>query len=162
MYRIDDKREYVKEIQLALNLLGYGDSHLVPIDGVYGENTKLAVLHFQEKNQIPTTGYINYETHLTLMKQRDSIAEENSFFPIKMGDKNERVRQVHSGLNTVFSGNQNGQIPIEGDLFTEQTSEYVNLFLARIGEEPNGQMNYEQFERLMLESEISLLYSVKG
>ena len=50
MYQINNRKEAIKEIQTALFKLGYGETHLVAIDGIWGENTRCAILHFQREN----------------------------------------------------------------------------------------------------------------
>ncbi len=51
--------EFVQELQAALKLLGFYDS---VVDGIYGENTAIAVTRFQQNALLNTTGLVNQQT----------------------------------------------------------------------------------------------------
>ena len=158
MFHIYDKKAYIKEIQTKLHYLGYGGALLVPIDGIYGENTRLAIQSIQEANGIPSTGIVDFETHTLLHKlMRDKENSEGEEFSLSEGDRCERVREMHSYLNAIFSENRNGHIPLRDNFFDTRTKEYVNLFLLRIGEDEDGVMTKARFKRLRMEAEASFL-----
>ncbi len=160
MYQITNRKEAIKEIQEALFKLGYGESHLVAIDGIWGENTKCAVLHFQRENDLLVTGVVDFETFTKLMERsNENIQKINpSPFPLKEGDVNGRVEHLHALLNILFSEHQKEHISyLEGSLFNEKTKQFVNHFLRRIGDMPNGEITAHQFERLKKECDFILL-----
>ena len=154
MYQINNRKEAIKEIQTALFKLGYGETHLVAIDGIWGENTRCAILHFQRENKLLVTGIVDYETFTELMKntQENKKMINPNPFPLKEGDENGLINQLHALLNIIMSEHQNEHIIcLGGSLFNECTKGCVNLFLARIGDEQNGEMSAHQFERLKRE-----------
>jgi N-acetylmuramoyl-L-alanine amidase len=51
--------EFVQELQAALKLLGFYDA---VVDGIYGENTALAVTRFQQNALLNATGLVNQQT----------------------------------------------------------------------------------------------------
>ncbi len=161
MYHISNKQEPIKEVQIALFALGYGESHLVPIDGIFGENTRNAILHFQQENGLIPSGVVDYETFIQLKNKKIEVEKgANIFpFPLKEGDNNEKVAHLHAALNILFTENNNGNNPLTGTLFDSQTKKYVNLFLLRIGAVENGEITMAQYERLQKEGDISLLYN---
>ncbi|MDY3845985.1 MAG: peptidoglycan-binding domain-containing protein [Eubacteriales bacterium] len=66
MYPINEYSAAVKQLQTYLLTISYRDEipympH-ISIDGIYGENTRTAVMDFQKKYGIPATGIVNYET----------------------------------------------------------------------------------------------------
>ena len=73
MKNIGDRKEFVKEIQMALCYLGYGSTFLVPIDGFWGKNTKDAVCHFQNEKNLNPTGVVDLETYTILMSEKDAL-----------------------------------------------------------------------------------------
>ena len=55
----DQSREQIREVQHALNTLGFA---VGPADGVAGRRTRAAIREFQGQNNLPVTGVINEET----------------------------------------------------------------------------------------------------
>ena len=155
MYNINDKSQPIKDIQLALFTLGYGETHLVPIDGIYGENTRSAVFDFQQDSGLPATGYVDFETHLALMsKMLDNSENEGKTFTLRLGESSTKVEELHVYLNAIFESEETNPFRLEGKQFNQNTLRYVNLFLMRIGDEQNGELSNKQFQRLRMESEI--------
>lgn len=163
MYQIVDEKEAIKEVQYWLVILGYGETHLVSIDGIYGAYTKQAVAHFQEKHKLNVTGVVDLETFEILKNESIKMEESEKEvfpFPIVQGDENEMIEHLHSGLNIIFSENESGHSPLTGRKYTEKTLKYVNMFLSRIGDIENGEITRKQFIRLLREGHHSLKYNL--
>ena len=160
MYEITNRKEAIKVIQEALFKLGYGESHLVSIDGIWGENTRCAVLHFQRENDLLVTGVVDFETFAKLMERSNEKVQKVNMspFPLKEGDANGRVEHLHALLNILFSEHQKEHISyLKGSLFSEKTKQFVSRFKNRIGDTPNGEITAHQFERLQRECDCILL-----
>ena len=154
MYSIKDKRTPVLQLQQALLVLGYGESHLVPMDGIYGDNTRLAVMNYQQKNNLSLTGIVDYDTHSLLWEeyQRALCRERMNKFPLSEGTKNEYVQILHACLNILFSRGMATEEKLSGDLFDERTGEYVSRYFSRIGRKYEGHINEAVFQHLLREA----------
>ena len=88
MYRLGDKRAAIREIQKYLHFISDRITNEVPriaIDGIYGNESKEAVMAFQEYKGIAKTGEVDYETFNLLYSeylkaklkyQRESVHEK--------------------------------------------------------------------------------------
>lgn len=154
MYSIKNKKEPVREVQRILLTLGYGESHLVPMDGIFGENTRLALMNFQQKNALEVTGVVNYETYLVLLEEYEKALEKDKgeLFPLVRGTKNEFVRLLHAYLNLLFSSW--GSETLTTDIFDEKTREYLAFFYARIGRREKNEISERDFLRLAREARL--------
>lgn len=116
---MSDVNKPIRNIQRALRRLAKADADLYDVvpDGVYGEQTRAAVLKFQGKYGIAATGEIDYETFDKITKEYDSVLETytegktlavfpSPYFTVKVGDENEIVlviQAVIKGLSNRFS-----------------------------------------------------------
>ena len=68
----NDKSSFVREIQTFLLKIGYGEIYLVPIDGVWSENTHQAIRAFQRENNISATGTVDFTTYQMLKEASEA------------------------------------------------------------------------------------------
>lgn len=71
MVKLTDREAAIFEIQSALRLRSRENGEMFPPvvpDGIYGENTRLAVVAFQKYMGIEETGIVNYETWQLLFR----------------------------------------------------------------------------------------------
>ncbi len=108
MHRIENKCDAVKEIQDLLLSLSYKDPEIpqVPIDGVYGKNTKNAVMQFQKKHGLNVTGSVDYDTFRKLCD--DCKAMDSSGYSLSYGDSGPEVEMLHILLS--FKDNEKKRI----------------------------------------------------
>ena len=107
MYQQTDKKSAIKEIQKYLYVISdkkYYEIPRIPIDGIFDDETKAAVIKFQEIMLFPPTGIVDYETFTSLFEIYTSIMEDfyttdyifgDSNFPLEENDQNEDVRALH-------------------------------------------------------------------
>ena len=111
MYKQSDRISAIKEIQKFLYLLSdskYKSIPRVPIDGVFDDETKAAVIAYQKEKQITPSGAVDHETFVSLYSDYSEIINDsntNGFifgdgkFPLKEGDRNEDVRALNIIIN---------------------------------------------------------------
>lgn len=68
MYRVYDKEEAIRQVQIYLAVVADGDIFIAPT-GVYDDNTRFAVIEFQNKNGIKQSGVVDYETFTLLYEE---------------------------------------------------------------------------------------------
>jgi peptidoglycan hydrolase-like protein with peptidoglycan-binding domain len=74
---LTQKQISIYQLQNALRTLHFAGMILMELipDGIYGEQTKKAVMEFQEKFRLPITGICNYETWREIMKEYTEITD---------------------------------------------------------------------------------------
>jgi len=107
MYQQTDKKSAVKEIQKYLYVISdkkYNEIPRIPIDGIFDDETKDAVIKFQEITLLAPTGTVDYVTFISLFEVYTSIMDDfyttdyifgDSIFPLEENDQNEDVRALH-------------------------------------------------------------------
>ena len=106
----------VKNIQKYLRQINHkiGSVNRIPIDGIYGEDTRNGIIEFPKKNGIPETGIVDLTTwNFLYYAYQKSIIENSSaegIFPffdtqsdyeIKIGDNNTLVQIVEIILEEI-------------------------------------------------------------
>lgn len=84
---LSDRGEPVKQVQEALQKLGYG---IGTIDGAFGESTRKAVRDFQKKNNMTVDGVVGKETYAAILKAKGeerSGSEDSPRPQLSVGDK---------------------------------------------------------------------------
>lgn len=74
--KLGDKDNSVKEIQTALNQKGYYNGS---IDGIFGENTKTAVINFQKDNNLEPDGIVGQKTANLLGIGKENNNQTNKY-----------------------------------------------------------------------------------
>ena len=111
MYLQSDKKAAITEIQKYLFFLSdkkYNTIPRIPIDGIFDEETKNAVIEFQKIMLLETTGVVDFETFTLLYQEYEQTLNDyntenyifgHANFPLKENDQNEDVRALHVMIN---------------------------------------------------------------
>ncbi len=109
MYFIEDKPSAVRELQRMLLIVSQAD-HTLPttaIDGIFTDETRLAVLAYQRGRGLLTSGVGDIETFNSLfMEMRRLIDEKNAYlstvspesYPLSLGSSGEAVKRLNTDL----------------------------------------------------------------
>ena len=105
MYRVNDKKEAVRQLQTFLFALSErGDIPHLAIDGIFSEETKRSVSEFQRQNSLfpsgkadKTTFDLIYKEYIDYTKSK-KIREGTSAFPLKIADKGTEVARLSTLL----------------------------------------------------------------
>ncbi|WP_245939348.1 peptidoglycan-binding protein [Actinacidiphila glaucinigra] len=127
----DDKYTRGRALQNLLNAHGYK----VPTDGFFGEDTRDAVLKFQEKEELQRDGKVG-------MRTWPALVEEG----VGPGSNSFAVRAVQELLDNVGQG----ATPVSGT-YTSVTVENVKHFQRSQGLHANGRVDEETLLALLLE-----------
>ena len=138
MYSINDRTSAIKEVQMYLIKIGYGDE-IIP-SGEFDTYTELAVKSFQKRMEIEESGIVNYQTH-TLLKEeyqksaiKDMINKSGgpgAYFPIKLGDFGEHIPPINSAISYILNhfGIHND---VQNGKFFSKESERATLELQKM------------------------------
>ena len=163
MYELLDKPAAIREVQRFLHLISDSNDGKIPrisIDGIYGEETKDAVMAFQSLNNINATGIVDLITFDALYREYKFISDDKARddriitdegFPIKLGSQSEDVLIINLMLSELgktyteigyvehskyFSKNsQNATIELQKIFLYPQTGEIDAIFYERLGKE---------------------------
>ena len=138
MYELLDKAAAIKEIQKFLFVISdkvNSDVPRVAIDGIYGEETRNAVLIFQNLYDINGDGtvdritfdkmYVLYRDALDEDLRRDYIITDNGF-PISVGTQNNDVMYIHLLLNELGKTYRDiERVDIKSTFFSERSKRAV-------------------------------------
>lgn len=112
MYIQDNRSAAIKRIQSYLYEIQMFEEHSsqVPQDGIFGEETRAAILDFQKHTELNETGIVNYETFQALSDTAKKYKEENerypflysiSGFPLQFGGSGADVEALHALLRSL-------------------------------------------------------------
>ena len=138
MYELLDKASAIREIQKFLFVISdkvNSDVPRVAIDGIYGEETRNAVLIFQNLYDINGDGtvdritfdkmYVLYRDALDEDLRRDYIITDNGF-PISVGTQNNDVMYIHLLLNELGKTYRDiERVDIKSTFFSERSKRAV-------------------------------------
>lgn len=111
MYQQRDKKSAVREIQRYLFVLSdrkYKSIPRIPIDGIFDEETKAAVIEYQTVKFLTPSGIVDLETFNSLYEDYMLVVDNfytndyiigDSSFPLSENDQNEDVRALHLIIN---------------------------------------------------------------
>ena len=108
MYRINDKAEAVRQVQIYLN--GINDAFVMP-SGVYDENTRIAVIGYQRSHGLEPTGTVDRATFDSIYKDYVSAYQSKRLygtagslisFPIREGDMSSEIIHLNRTLETLL------------------------------------------------------------
>lgn len=153
-YRIDEKKEAVREVQTYLRTLAslYKQLPLLSVDGIYGEKTREAVRLFQRMTGLAETGDTDEETFSLLYGMYLPVKEElmgeselfpANVFPLRLGDSGSPVRILQSVLNEILSLH----LPTDG-FFGKTTEDAVRLSEGRYLMPPTGTVSRRLWQRI--------------
>ena len=108
MYRINDKTEAVRQVQIYLN--GINNAFVMP-SGVYDENTRNAVIGYQRSHDLEPTGTVDRATFDSIYKDYVSAYQSKRLygtagslisFPIREGDMSSEIIHLNRTLETLL------------------------------------------------------------
>ncbi len=133
-FYLGDENDEILKYQQRLNQLGYLTTKP---DGKYGNDTVLAVKHFQDNNGLIADGYIGPATKELLMSGN---AEE---YAIKTGDRGPDVENIQTYLKKLkYLSNVTGY-------FGSATHDAVINFQKRNGLSPDGKVGSQTINKLL-------------
>lgn len=163
MYNIYDIPSAVENVQRYLYFLskkGYGITAVYP-DGIYGEETVIAVKEFQNKQGIDETGIVDFITFTAIVCEYNKALIDSlpptriRIFPrllqgrsINPGEENKYITQIQTilvSLGTVFE--EFNDIDING-MYDSKTETAVNFIKNSFGVTADSIINKEFFAML--------------
>ncbi len=155
----------IRNLQRYLRQLAFFNDALpeLPIDGVYGAETRLAVELFQQSQGLPVTGLVDRQTWDAVYEAyRISVADASKpisidvFYRqpvpsyIRMGDAGFAVAAIQYMLNEVLSFyGELLQLETDGS-YGSQTSDAVQIFQGYAALPQTGEVDLETWNRLSL------------
>ena len=127
-------------MQYRLKYYGY---YLGATDGIYGTNTRNAVLEFQRRNSLNVDGKIGANTWYALAADDSVHKTDSNFQKVKPGDKGELVRNVQRRLRVFYA--YNGSISGEYD---SATTAAVKSFQQSVGLTVDGIVGVKTYNAL--------------
>lgn len=117
-------RDEIKEIQEALRTLSFYDAQLYPlhVDGIYGDETTMAVRIFQTLSGLEPTGNVDRATWEEL---RDGVKDARGITPIPL-------RVFEENTFTVNPGDSTDIVPVIQWILNQIATYYVNLNTVNI------------------------------
>lgn len=159
MYSIYDKPMAIREVQRYLLLISQEDGRIteVPVDGIYGEPTRIAVAEFQKNNGLKQTGTVDKETfdllYLTYTEIRDerdasSYVTVIEAFPLRLGDNGVDVEQLNLMLRQLGEYYIDLKRPEAEAFFSPVTEAAVKEMQKKFLEKETGVVTKKLFRRL--------------
>ena len=142
-----EERMYIEEIQQLLRRLEIerdGASN-VPVDGVFGPATTLAVENFQRAYGLPITGTVDRNTYDRLIEADSVLTEKNTavipifaFRPqdnvaLRVGDIEDAVYFLNIMLRSIATLFKNIPFPTVNAEYTESTADSIRAMQRIIG-----------------------------
>lgn len=135
MYRINDTMAATAEIQRYLLTVGDGAIPIVPT-GVYDNNTRLAIIEFQERSNIEATGAVDYETFTLLYSEYSKIIDERETkaatltfirFPLSLGARRTEMIHINDTLGNLLDYYGHAHNLRYNDRFSRETASAVKI-----------------------------------
>ena len=129
MYRINDKTTSVKLAQRYLSKI-YKDDLIISENGIFDDNTLLALNTFQSEMKIPKTKYIGYETFILLYERyllalNEEIigwnAKLKKELPAVLGDFSDTIYNANRMMRDVLNYYGDFDTPPVNNYFSEDT-----------------------------------------
>ena len=162
MYKIYEKNEAIREVQTYLHFISdrNGDIPRVAIDGVYGEETVVAVKAFQESIGLFADGVVDHKTFESMYGDFNEIETErlrkkyifsSGSFPIKYGDNGNDVLVINTMLDELKG--TYSEITLENNrrYFGHSTENSIRYMQSVFLIEESGIVDEITFDRLLLE-----------
>ena len=135
MYKIYDKKEAVRQVQIYLAETSNTDAYIAPT-GVYDEATLKAVLNFQKANGLDSTGVVDKETFDSLYNEYSLITERNRIkkclnaflhFPILPGDYCQGIEKINYVMSALLDYYGYSHSIRKNNYYSSETAEYVRI-----------------------------------
>ena len=172
MYKTYENDEAVKEVQTYLHFISdkYGDIPRVSIDGIYGEETAVAVRSFQKSRGLLGDGIVDFSTFEALYSEYSAIEKERLMsgyllssqgFPFKYGDYGNDILHINSALDELKSTYSEIEVEINKSYFGESTENSVRYMQSVFQMEADGIVDEVLYERMLLEIEAEQMMGIK-
>ncbi len=164
MYHINDKNGAVREVQKYLLTISQTEEYLphITVDGIYNEDTKLAVISFQHEMGLNETGKTDRETFDLLFSEYVRINESNDHeknilnikdFPLKRGSSGSDVAVLNTHIRELSAYYPDLGEPAS-DYFSSVTEDSVKLLQEYFLEDITGFADIKLFERIRKEANL--------
>ncbi len=160
-YQNDDRTAVVRHIQELLRTLqiNSGMQVTVPVDGLFRESTRLAVIEFQRENGLNPTGEVDKATYDLLyelaLEAEFEVSEPLPLYLLRngqnvsRGEKSDFVVIIQALLNTLTVAYDDFEpLTLSGE-FDESTENAVRRFQMRNTIEPSGIINKATWNALV-------------
>ena len=159
MYRIDDRKSAIKEVQRFLLIISQNDDNIpkVAIDGFYTEETRIAVEEYQKQRGVKVTGVVDRETFDMLYSEADEIMLDAEIrrgvanaeaFPLKLGDSGADVSDLNTLLRELSHFYKDITELPRGTFFSKITEGAVKIMQFHFKESESGIVTLVLYERL--------------
>lgn len=135
MYRIYDKPEAIKRVQIYLGLVGNPDIFVAPT-GVYDDNTKKSVRDFQRDKNIYDTGEVDKLTFDLLFHEYSILLEKNALknaidsfitFPLLPGQSADGMIHINKAMANLLDYYGYTHRLRESNFYSSETADAVKL-----------------------------------
>ena len=157
MYRINDKKAAIREIQRYLSIISQDDPMLphVTVDGFFGDETMIAVTEFQRKRDLAVTGKVDRRTFDMLFAEytaaenagRAGYKSISGGGTYAVGSSGPDVGIINL-LITELSEYYDSIVAVSGDFFTRETEEALKQMQGILGYEASGTADEELISEL--------------
>lgn len=152
----------VRELQYLLSFVGNFVSALpvIPVDGVYGTQTRDAVQSFQEAYGLPVTGVVDTVTWNRLydaFRGQYASLPENFFtgavqpypgFVLRVGTEGDEVRTLQEYLNGIAGTYSEIPTVAEDGVFGQRTADAVRAYQRLFGLEESGSVGAQTWQSI--------------
>ena len=148
-----DEKEYIKQLQTYLYYLSLKNKALPSIaaDGIYGDETRDAVIAYQKMRGLPVTGVADPATIKAIVgvtfvvSDGENTAVGTFWLPdLKVGDRGDEVRLLQTALR--IRGYDCGAAD---GIFGAKTQAALNKFKEDRGMDPDGTADREVWEKVL-------------
>jgi peptidoglycan hydrolase-like protein with peptidoglycan-binding domain len=155
-YSIRDNKANIYELQSFLRFIAT-NSEGIPLivpDGIYGPETRMAVMAFQKKSGLPQTGEVDLLTWEEIVAVYDNLKRQNKTpnriagYPLdipslKEGDDFEEIYLLQIMLRKIARVFKNITMPDLTGVYDSKTSRAVEDFSRLYGKESHGKVDRE-------------------
>ena len=152
MLQFGDSGTDVSTLQYYLDFLGFFYDTLpdITVDGIFGEETRNAVLAFQQQFGLPQDGIVGRQTWYRLQDEYDAVlralpSEYSSYssllYPgyfITTGASGKVVEQLQTFINTIARNNSSVPAVTVDGVFGTATQNAVRAIQRLVGQNPTG------------------------
>lgn len=163
MYQQNDKRSAVREIQKYLYVLSdrkYETIPRIPIDGIFDEETKAAVIEYQKIKLLTESGIVDFETFTALYGDYLSVVDNfytndyiigDSAFPLSENEQSEDVRALHLIINELRKSYPQIASVGTGSYFSKRTGDAIEALRELFIFPKSREVDKELYRRLISE-----------
>lgn len=164
MYRTEDRAAAIRQIQRYLYEIHKSewlDIPRVPIDGIYGNDTRSAVVELQRLKNIQPSGLVDYETfgaiyeeYLLASRLSDSDSQfllTGKPFPFKVGDSGADIEIIHLIFRELSGYYKDLPIPKKSSYFSEESASFTRGLQNIFGMPPDGIVTAAMYDRILFE-----------